>query len=344
MTIKVAINGFGRIGRMVLRSHYESGKKHGLQFVAINDLGDAATNAHLLKYDTAHGKFPGTVRVDGENLLVNNDRIRVVAERDPAKLPWKQLGVDVVMECTGLFTSKAKASAHLQAGARKVIISAPGEKDVDRTVVFGVNHKALKDSDAVISNASCTTNCLAPLVKALDDRIGVVSGLMTTIHSYTNDQVLTDVYHKDLRRARSATHNQIPTKTGAAAAVGLVLPHLNGKLDGFSIRVPTINVSLVDLTFVAKKKTTVEEVNAAVKQAAESDLKGILEYSTEPLVSSDFNHNPASSIFDATITKVSDGTLVKVYSWYDNEWGFSNRMLDVAAAFAEVGAEVATAK
>jgi glyceraldehyde 3-phosphate dehydrogenase len=341
MTIKVAINGFGRIGRMVLRAHYESGKKHGLQFVAINDLGDAATNAHLLKYDTAHGKFPGTVKVDGDSLVVNGDRIKVVAERDPAKLPWRQLGVDVVMECTGLFTSKAKASAHIQAGAKKVIISAPGEKDVDRTVVFGVNHKALKDSDAVISNASCTTNCLAPLVKALDDRIGVVSGLMTTIHSYTNDQVLTDVYHKDLRRARSATHNQIPTKTGAAAAVGLVLPHLNGKLDGFSIRVPTINVSLVDLTFVAKKKTTVEEVNAAVKQAAESDLKDILEYSTEPLVSSDFNHNPASSVFDATITKVSDGTLVKVYSWYDNEWGFSNRMLDVAVAFAEVGVALA---
>jgi glyceraldehyde 3-phosphate dehydrogenase len=341
MTIKVAINGFGRIGRMVLRSHYESGKKQPLQFVAINDLGDASTNAHLLKYDTAHGKFPGSVRVDGDNMIVNNDRIRVVAERDPSKLPWKQLDVDVVMECTGLFTSKAKAGAHLQAGAKKVIISAPGEKDVDRTVVFGVNHKALKDSDTVISNASCTTNCLAPLVKALDDRVGVVSGLMTTIHSYTNDQVLTDVYHKDLRRARSATHNQIPTKTGAAAAVGLVLPHLNGKLDGFSIRVPTINVSLVDLTFVAKKKTSVEEVNAAVKQAAETDLKGILEYSTEPLVSSDFNHNPASSIFDATITKVSDGTLVKVYSWYDNEWGFSNRMLDVAVAFAEVGVALA---
>jgi len=341
MTIKVAINGFGRIGRMVLRSHYESGKKQPLQFVAINDLGDANTNAHLLKYDTAHGKFPGTVRVDGDSLVVNNDKIRVVAERDPAKLPWRQLGVDIVMECTGLFTSKAKAGAHLQAGAKKVIISAPGEKDVDRTVVFGVNHKALKESDAVISNASCTTNCLAPLVKALDDRIGVVSGLMTTIHSYTNDQVLTDVYHKDLRRARSATHNQIPTKTGAAAAVGLVLPHLNGKLDGFSIRVPTINVSLVDLTFVAKRKTTAEEVNAAVKQAAESDLKGILEYSSEPLVSSDFNHNPASSVFDATITKVSDGTLVKVYSWYDNEWGFSNRMLDVAVAFAEVGVALA---
>ncbi|MFN2643498.1 MAG: type I glyceraldehyde-3-phosphate dehydrogenase [Burkholderiales bacterium] len=341
MTIKVAINGFGRIGRMVLRAHYESGKKQGLQFVAINDLGDAATNAHLLKYDTAHGKFPGSVKVEGDSLVVNGDRIKVVAERDPAKLPWRQLGVDVVMECTGLFTSKAKANAHIQAGAKKVIISAPGEKDVDRTVVFGVNHKALKESDAVISNASCTTNCLAPLVKALDDRIGVVSGLMTTIHSYTNDEVLTDVYHKDLRRARSATHNQIPTKTGAAAAVGLVLPHLNGKLDGFSIRVPTINVSLVDLTFLAKKKTTVEEVNAAVKQAAESDLKGILEYSTEPLVSSDFNHNPASSVFDATITKVSDGTLVKVYSWYDNEWGFSNRMLDVAVAFAEVGVALA---
>jgi len=341
MTIKVAINGFGRIGRMVLRAHYESGKKHGLQFVAINDLGDAATNAHLLKYDTAHGKFPGTVKVEGDSLVVNGDRIKVVAERDPAKLPWRQLGVDVVLECTGLFTSKAKAGAHLQAGAKKVIISAPGEKDVDRTVVFGVNHKALKESDAVISNASCTTNCLAPLVKALDDRIGVVSGLMTTIHSYTNDQVLTDVYHKDLRRARSATHNQIPTKTGAAAAVGLVLPHLNGKLDGFSIRVPTINVSLVDLTFVAKKKTSVEEVNAAVKQAAETDLKGVLEYNSEPLVSSDFNHNPASSIFDSTITKVSDGTLVKVYSWYDNEWGFSNRMLDVAAVFAEVGVALA---
>jgi glyceraldehyde 3-phosphate dehydrogenase len=341
MTIRVAINGFGRIGRMVLRAHYESSRKHPLQFVALNDLGDANTNAHLLKYDTAHGKFPGSVRVDGDSMVVNNDRIRVVAERDPTKLPWRQLGVDLVLECTGLFTSKAKAGAHLQAGAKKVIISAPGEKDVDRTVVFGVNHKALKESDTVISNASCTTNCLAPLVKALDDRIGVVSGLMTTIHSYTNDQVLTDVYHKDLRRARSATHNQIPTKTGAAAAVGLVLPHLNGKLDGFSIRVPTINVSLVDLTFVAKKKTSVDEVNAAVKQAAETDLKGILEYSTEPLVSSDFNHNPASSIFDATITKVSDGTLVKVYSWYDNEWGFSNRMLDVAMAFAEVGVALA---
>ncbi len=341
MTIKVAINGFGRIGRMVLRAHYESGKKHGLQFVAINDLGDAATNAHLLQYDTAHGRFPHKVRVDGDSIVVNNDRIRVVAERDPAKLPWKSLGIDVVLECTGLFTSKAKAGAHLQAGARKVIISAPGEKDVDRTIVFGVNHKMLKESDTVISNASCTTNCLAPLVKAIDERIGVAAGLMNTIHSFTNDQVLTDVYHKDLRRARSATHNMIPTKTGAAAAVGLVLPHLNGKLDGYSIRVPTINVSIVDLTFIAKKPTTVEEVNRAVKQASETDLKGLLEYNTEPLVSSDFNHNPASSIFDSTLTRVSDGTLVKVSSWYDNEWGFSNRMLDVAVAFAEVGVALA---
>jgi len=320
----------------VLRAHYEGGKKHGLQFVAINDLGDAKTNAHLLQYDTAHGRFPSAVRVDGDSIVVNDDRIKVVAERDPAKLPWKALGVDLVMECTGLFTSKAKAGAHLQAGAKKVIISAPGEKDVDRTVVFGVNHKTLKESDAVISNASCTTNCLAPLVKAIDERIGVSSGLMNTIHSFTNDQVLTDVFHKDLRRARAAGHNMIPTKTGAAAAVGLVLPHLNGKLDGYSIRVPTINVSIVDLTFVAKKPTTVEAVNDAVKQACNSDLKGILEYNSEPLVSSDFNHNPASSIFDSSLTRVSDGTLVKVSSWYDNEWGFSNRMLDVAVAFANV--------
>jgi glyceraldehyde 3-phosphate dehydrogenase len=341
MTIKVAINGFGRIGRMVLRAHYEGKKKHDLQFVAVNDLGDAQTNAHLLKYDTAHGPFPARVEVKEKAIVVNGDSIQVVAERDPAKLPWRNLGIDIVLECTGLFTSKAKAGAHIQAGAKKVVISAPGEKDVDRTVVYGVNHKTLKDSDTVISNASCTTNCLAPLVKAIDDRIGVASGLMNTIHSFTNDQVLTDVFHKDLRRARSATHNMIPTKTGAAAAVGLVLPHLNGKLDGYSIRVPTINVSIVDLTFVAKKPTTVDEVNRAVKQACDSDLKGILEYSTEPLVSSDFNHNPASSIFDSTLTRVSDGTLVKVSSWYDNEWGFSNRMLDVAAAFAEVGAELA---
>jgi glyceraldehyde 3-phosphate dehydrogenase len=330
--IKVAINGFGRIGRMVLRAHYEAGKKHGLQFVAINDLGDAKTNAHLLQYDTAHGRFPSSVRVDGDSIAVGDDRIKVVAERDPARLPWKALGVDMVLECTGLFTSKAKAGAHLQAGAKKVIISAPGEKDVDRTIVYGVNHQSLKATDTVISNASCTTNCLAPLVKAIDDRIGITCGLMNTIHSFTNDQVLTDVFHKDLRRARSAVHNMVPTKTGAAAAVGLVLPHLNGKLDGYSIRVPTINVSIVDLTFVAKKPTTVEEVNKAVKQASDTDLKGILEYTTEQLVSSDFNHNPASSIFDAGLTRVSEGTLVKVSSWYDNEWGFSNRMLDAVIA------------
>ncbi len=333
MTIKVAINGFGRIGRNILRAHYEGGKRHGLQFVAINDLGDAATNAHLLKYDTAHGRFGGGVAVEGDAISVNGDKLKVLAERDPAKLPWKAMGVDVVMECTGLFTGKAKGGAsHLAAGAKKVLISAPGDKDVDRTIVMGVNDGSLKASDQVVSNASCTTNCLAPLVKALDDRIGVVSGLMTTIHSFTNDQVLTDVFHKDLRRARSATHNMIPTKTGAAAAVGLVLPHLNGKLDGYAIRVPTINVSIVDLSFVAKKATSVKEVNQAVKQAADGDLKGILVYSAEPLVSSDFNHNPASSIFDESLTKVAEGVLVKVSSWYDNEWGFSNRMLDAAVA------------
>ncbi len=343
MTIRVAINGYGRIGRMILRAHYESGKKHDLAIVAVNDLGDAKTNAHLTRYDTAHGRFPGTVEVDGDQLVVNGDRIRVCAQRDPAQLPWKDLGVDVVLECTGLFTSKAKASAHLAAGAKKVIISAPGEKDVDATVVYGVNHNVLKPAHTVISNASCTTNCLAPLVKALHDRIGVTSGLMTTIHAYTNDQVLTDVYHTDLRRARAATMSMIPTKTGAAAAVGLVLPELNGKLDGFAIRVPTINVSIVDLAFVAKRPTAVDEVNAAVKQASESDLKGILEYNQEPLVSIDFNHNPASSIFDATLTKVSAGTLVKVCSWYDNEWGFANRMLDTTVAFVKAAAAPAKA-
>jgi len=330
MTIRVAINGYGRIGRNILRAHYEGGKRHDIQFVALNDLGDANTNAHLTKYDTAHGKFPGTVAVDGENLVVNGDKIRVCAQKNPAELPWKELKVDLVLECTGLFNSKAKTTPHIQAGAKKVLISAPGDKDVDATVVYGVNHQTLKASHTVVSNASCTTNCLAPVAKALHDRIGIVSGLMTTIHAYTNDQVLTDVYHKDLRRARSATMSMIPTKTGAAAAVGLVLPELNGKLDGFAIRVPTINVSLVDLSFVAKRATSVDEVNKAVKEASESELKGILEYTKEPLVSIDYNHNPASSIFDSTLTKVSGGTLVKVCSWYDNEWGFSNRMLDVA--------------
>src|SRR2546422_279634 len=332
MSIRVAINGYGRIGRNILRAHYEGGKKHDLQFVAVNDLGNAEINVHLTRYDTVHGKFPGTVTVGGEAMVVNGDRIQVCAKRNPAELPWKDLKVDVVLECTGLFTSKGKASAHLAAGAKKVVLSAPGEKDVDRTVVIGVNDKTLKASDTVISNGSCTTNCLATLVKAVDDRIGVVSGLMTTVHAYTNDQVLTDVYHKDLRRARSATHNMIPTKTGAAAAVGLVLPHLQGKLDGFSIRVPTINVSLVDLSFVAKRPTSVDEVNKAVKQASETDLKGLLEYTSEPLESSDFTHNPASASLDAGLARVPAGTLVKVCAWYDNEWGFSNRMLDATVA------------
>lgn len=332
MTIRVAINGYGRIGRNVLRAHYESGKKHDIEIVAINDLGKPETNAHLTQYDTAHGKFNGDVKVEGDYLVVNGDKIKVLAERDPSKLPWKDLNVDVVLECTGLFTSKEKASAHLAGGAKKVIISAPGGKDVDATVVYGVNQGVLKASDTVISNASCTTNCLAPLVKPLHEKIGLLNGLMTTIHAYTNDQVLTDVYHSDLRRARSATHSMIPTKTGAAAAVGLVLPELNGKLDGFAVRVPTINVSLVDLSFVAARDTTVEEVNKILKEASESkELKGILDYNDKPLVSVDFNHCPASSTFDSTLTKVS-GRLVKVTSWYDNEWGFSNRMLDTTVA------------
>ena len=332
MTIRVAINGYGRIGRNILRAHYEGGKKHDIQIVAVNDLGNAETNAHLTRYDTAHGKFPGTVAVDGDHMVVNGDRIRVLANRDPSQLPWGELGVDVVHECTGFFTSKEKAGAHLKGGAKKVIISAPGGKDVDATVVYGVNHGVLKASHTVISNASCTTNCLAPLVKPLHEKIGLVNGLMTTVHAYTNDQVLTDVYHEDLRRARSATMSMIPTKTGAAAAVGLVLPELNGKLDGYAVRVPTINVSLVDLSFIAARDTTVDEVNAIMKEAAESAaLKGILNYNKGPLVSIDFNHDPASSTFDATLTKVS-GRLVKVSAWYDNEWGFSNRMLDTTVA------------
>ena len=332
MTIKVAINGYGRIGRNILRAHYEAGKKHDIQIVAVNDLGNAETNAHLTRYDTAHGKFNATVAVDGDFMVVNGDRIKVLAQRNPAELPWGSLGVDVVLECTGLFTSKEKAGAHLRGGAKKVILSSPGGKDVDATVVFGVNHRMLKAGHAVISNASCTTNCLAPMVKALHDKIGVVQGLMTTVHAYTNDQELTDVHHEDLRRARSATMSMIPTKTGAAAAVGLVLPELNGKLDGFAVRVPTINVSLVDLVFTAARATTVDEVNATMKAAAGGELKGVLEYSNGPLVSVDFNHNPASSIFDATLTKVTGGILVKALSWYDNEWGFSNRMLDVTIA------------
>ena len=332
--VKVGINGYGRIGRNVLRALYEGNLKDQIKIVAINDLGDAKTNAHLTRYDTAHGKFQGEVHVDGDFMVVNGDRIRVVAQRDPSKLPWGELGVDVVFECTGLFTSKAKASAHLTAGAKKVVISAPGAEDVDATIVYGVNHTVLKSTDTVISNASCTTNCLAPLAKVLHQEIGILAGVMTTIHSYTNDQVLTDVYHADLRRARSATMSMIPTKTGAAAAVGLVLPELKGKIDGFAIRVPTINVSLVDLSFTAARKTSVEEINAAAKKAAAGDLAGVLAYNDAPLVSVDFNHDPASSTYDATLTKVIQGTMVKVCAWYDNEWGFSNRMLDTTLAWS----------
>ena len=337
MAIKVGINGYGRIGRNILRALYEAKRTSQIQIVALNDLGDAKTNAHLTRYDTVHGKFPGEVSVDGDSMIVNGDRIRVLAERDPAKLPWGDLGVEFVLECTGLFCSKAKAGAHLKGGARKVVISAPGGDDVDATIVYGVNHTVLKKDHTVISNASCTTNCLVPVVKVLHDKLGVAAGIMTTIHSYTNDQVLTDVYHSDLRRARSATMSQIPTKTGAAAAVGLVLPELKGKLDGFSVRVPTINVSLVDLTFTAKRATSVEEVNKLLKEAAAADSwKGILGYNDGPLVSMDFNHDSHSSVFDATLTKVIDGNLVKVCAWYDNEWGFSNRMLDTTVAWSKV--------
>ena len=336
MTIKVGINGYGRIGRNVLRALYEAGRTGEIQIVAINDLGDAATNAHLTRYDTAHGKFPGTVAVDGDSMVVNGDRITVLAQRDPAKLPWGELGVDTVLECTGLFTSKAKAGAHLAGGAKKVVISAPGGDDVDATVVYGVNHDVLRASHTVISNASCTTNCLAPVAKVLHEHIGIVGGLMTTIHAYTNDQVLTDVYHSDLRRARSATMSMIPTKTGAAAAVGLVLPALKGKFDGFAVRVPTINVSLVDLTFTAARATTVAEIDALMKAAAASGpLAGVLAYTEAPLVSIDYNHDAHSSTYDATMTKVTGGTLVKVCAWYDNEWGFSNRMLDTTLAWSK---------
>ncbi|MCH7695723.1 MAG: type I glyceraldehyde-3-phosphate dehydrogenase [Proteobacteria bacterium] len=332
MTIKVGINGYGRIGRNILRSLYEANRTDEIQIVAINDLGDARTNVHLTQYDSAHGKFPGNISVEGDHMVVNGDKIRVLSERDPAKLPWGELGVDVVHESTGFFTSKAKASGHLQAGAKKVIISAPGDSDVDATIVYGVNDDVLKASDTVISNASCTTNCLAPIVKVLHQHIGLENGIMTTIHAYTNDQVLTDVYHTDLRRARSATMSLIPTKTGAASAVGLVLPELNGKLDGYAMRVPTINVSVVDLCFNASRETTHEEINSLLKDAAEGPMKGILDYNDLPLVSIDFNHNPASSIYDASLTKVIDGKLVKVIAWYDNEWGFSNRMLDTTVA------------
>ncbi|MGB5245841.1 MAG: type I glyceraldehyde-3-phosphate dehydrogenase [Woeseia sp.] len=333
MTIKVGINGYGRIGRNILRALYEGELRKDIEIVAVNDLGDAQTNAHLTRRDTAHGRFPGTIEVDGDSMVVNGDRIKVLAERDPSKLPWGKLGVDIVLESTGLFASKEKAALHIQGGAKKVIISAPAGSDMP-TIVYGVNHQTLTAKDAIISNASCTTNCLAPLVKPLHEKIGVKHGLMTTIHAYTNDQVLTDVYHKDLRRARSATMSQIPTKTGAAAAVGLVLPELAGRLDGYAMRVPTINVSAVDLTFVAERETSVDEINKILKEAADGPLRGVLAYNDEPLVSIDFNHDPASSTYDAGLTKVTQGTLVKVLSWYDNEWGFSNRMLDTTVALA----------
>jgi len=335
MAIKVGINGYGRIGRNVLRALYEGKRTGQVQIVALNDLGDANTNAHLTRYDSVHGRFPGEVRVDGDSMIVNGDRIRVLAERDPAKLPWGELGVDFVLESTGLFTSKAKASQHLKGGAKKVVISAPGGEDVDATIVYGVNHHVLKAGFTVISNAACTTNCLAPVAKVLHEKVGIAAGIMTTIHSYTNDQVLTDVYHSDLRRARSATMSQIPTKTGAAAAVGLVLPELKGKLDGFAVRVPTINVSLVDLTFSAKRATSLDEVNKAMQDAAAGSMKGIMAYNDGPLVSIDFNHDAHSAVFDATLTKVIDGTLVKVCAWYDNEWGFSNRMIDTTLAWSK---------
>jgi glyceraldehyde 3-phosphate dehydrogenase len=332
MAVKIAINGYGRIGRNVLKALYESNRTDELQIVAINDLGDSKSNAYLTKYDSAHGTFPFEVEANEDSLTVDGDEIKVFAQRDPEQLPWGDLGVDVVMECTGFFAKRELASKHLKAGAKKVVISAPAGTDIDATIVYGVNHQTLSSDHEIISNASCTTNCLAPLVKPLHESIGVESGIMNTIHSYTNDQVLTDVYHSDLRRARSATQSMIPTKTGAAAAVGLVLPELAGKLDGFSVRVPTINVSLVDLSFIASRPTSVDEINSVIKEASSGALKGVLDYSDGPLVSIDFNHNPASSTYDATLTKVQEGTLVKVCSWYDNEWGFSNRMLDTTLA------------
>ena len=332
MAVKIAINGYGRIGRNILKALYESNRTDELQIVAINDLGDSKSNAYLTKYDSAHGTFPFEVEANEDSLTVDGDEIKVFAQRDPEQLPWGDLGVDIVMECTGFFAKRELASKHLKAGAKKVVISAPAGTDIDATIVYGVNHQTLSSDHEIISNASCTTNCLAPLVKPLHESIGVESGIMNTIHSYTNDQVLTDVYHSDLRRARSATQSMIPTKTGAAAAVGLVLPELAGKLDGFSVRVPTINVSLVDLSFIASRPTSVDEINSVIKEASSGALKGVLDYSDGPLVSIDFNHNPASSTYDATLTKVQEGTLVKVCSWYDNEWGFSNRMLDTTLA------------
>ena len=336
MAVRIGINGYGRIGRNILRALYDSDKKEEIEIVAINDLGDAETNAHLTKYDSAYGSLKENVSVDEDSLAVGSNRIKVFNQRDPAKIPWRDVGVDIVHECTGLFANRKDASKHLEAGAKKVLISAPAGKDVDATVVYGVNHQSLKPEDTIVSNASCTTNCLAPLVQPLHDEIGVESGIMTTVHAYTNDQVLTDIYHGDLRRARSATQSLIPTKTGAAAAVGLVLPELSGKLDGYAVRVPTIIVSLVDLTFKASRDTTIEEINEIIFTASENQLKGVLGFNKAPLVSIDFKGDPRSSIYDSSQTKVLDGNLVKVISWYDNEWGFSNRMLDTTLAMAEL--------
>jgi glyceraldehyde 3-phosphate dehydrogenase len=334
MTVRVAINGFGRIGRNVLRAIAESGRKD-IEVVGINDLGPVETNAHLLRYDSVHGRFPGDVTVKGDTISVGNDAIKVTAIKDPATLPWKDLGVDIAMECTGIFTARDKASAHLVAGAKRVLISAPGE-NADLTVVYGVNHDKLTKDHKVVSNASCTTNCLAPVAKVLNDAVGIDKGFMTTIHAYTGDQPTLDTMHKDLYRARAAALSMIPTSTGAAKAVGLVLPELNGKLDGVAIRVPTPNVSVVDFKFVAKKPTSNDEVNGAIKRAAEQQLKGILGFTNDPNVSIDFNHDPHSSVFHMDQTKVMDGTLVRVMSWYDNEWGFSNRMADTAVAMGKL--------
>jgi len=330
--IKVAINGYGRIGRNVLRALYEGGRRDDIVVVAVNDLGDAETNAHLTRHDSVHGRFPGEVRVEGESLVVNGDPIRVLAERDPANLPWKKMGVDLVLECTGLFTKRDLAAKHLEAGAKKVLISAPAKDKVDATIVYGVNHGELDpDKHTIVSNGSCTTNCLAPIAQIVHELAGIEGGIMNTVHAFTNDQHLLDVYHKDLRRARAATSSMIPTSTGAAKAIGLVLPELDGKLDGFAVRVPTQNVSIVDLSVLVSKEVSADEVHRAMREAAEGRLKGILGYNADPLVSIDFNHNPHSSTYESSLTKVR-GRLLKVCSWYDNEWGFSNRMLDTAAA------------
>ena len=334
--IKVAISGYGRIGRNVLRALYENSRDKEVELAAINATMDIQTAAHLTRYDTTHGRFGFAVLVEGDDFIINGNRVRYLSDRDPARLPWQELGIDVVLECTGKFRSKRAAQAHIDAGAKKVLISAPGDKDVDATIVYGVNEGILTAEDTIISNASCTTNCLVPVAKVLNDAIGIEHGLITTIHAYTNDQNLIDASHKDMRRARSATMSMIPTSTGAAKAVGLVLPELAGKLHGHAIRVPTINVSLVDLTFIAKRETSKQEIDQIVRDAADTTMKSILEYCDTPLVSTDFNHSLASSVYDSTLTRVMEGSLVKIGAWYDNEWGYSNRMLDTALKMMQV--------